>query len=371
MKPYKPIEGPQLRRKLLREVTRTTPRLFSASNREARAAIAKAFEFEPLSHLTSTEKDHLKKSFKITAIEISNKRDNRVQALLTGKAKRNRTGGRPAEKLDRIQIANLFSRGRWFDTFRITEPDYTGPISNTSRGLKAYSAYTEFDFLKEVNEMHAAKKRKIRVLDVGCATARALSELRRKMRKKVETHGISPEDEPRHPVDHYHILLAEHLPKEFKERFDIVVSHRALEYASFPHIGLRNIVAATAPGGKAVVQFQAGSLFKLNTKIIEDLKVFFEKNKPHLTREARALVKQGMQLKNSEVTEDEVEKQIEDDITHYKTEAHRTIAWLNEVAKMQADPGLKVKIKQWFHSPVGYAAPSLLHIEKISTDTVG
>ena len=99
-------------------------------------------------------------------------------------------------------------------------------------------------------------KNKLTILDVGCGIGFALKGIK-EVDSNVETHGLTIEQEPVmcEEADQYHYGLAERMPADFKEKFDIINSNYALRYCLFSDLALKNILLALSVGGYASLGF--------------------------------------------------------------------------------------------------------------------
>jgi SAM-dependent methyltransferase len=159
------------------------------------------------------------------------------------------------------------------------------------------------------------------------------------------------------------MLTAEFLPREFKGKFDLIVSHIALEYAVLPNLALKNISQSLSPGGKAYVDWRAGR--RDSREMHSPLAKFFASYKKSVpSNEAKELVRWGMSHWGREqVTPEQAEKAIKEGFEQYKVDAGQTMAWCNQLASLQKDPKLTIKILYTMPSPFGYI-PAGLSIEK-------
>jgi SAM-dependent methyltransferase len=126
-----------------------------------------------------------------------------------------------------------------------------------SRGLKDYREEHRVP-VDDIIKRLSAGKSNLQILDLGSMTSQMLSEVKDIFKDTIVTHGLSPLHCPQYKVDHFHCLYGEYLPKSFANKFDLIVSQRAIEYAMFPDLILENIVQSLAPGGEAYLQWQPG-----------------------------------------------------------------------------------------------------------------
>ncbi len=220
-----------------------------------------------------------------------------------------------------------------------------------SRGLTGYG----FNVLSFMRKAREEKEGSIRVLDVGAGDAIMLNDLKRSMRHTVETHALTLQPVAQRRTDFLHILTAEHMPKAFEGKFDVIVSNRALEYAVLPHLALRNVALALAPGGRAALQWRPGR-YRASDALGNRVKSFFtspQRLKP--TPGALELIREAPD--NTQTPEEIVEKGIRE----YKEDAGHSLAWLNEIARIRQTPGYKLYIQSYDASAFGWI-PGLITI---------
>ena len=369
---YEPVKGPQHRRRLLRELGRVGARpSFSFSPREVRSSTARMFAFEPLTPLAAGELQLLKR---FTTSRNSRPAVNRLAekalALASGKAKLRVGSQMRLVKPRRSTILQIFSDGKRYARAESFDEQGGGKLYlQGSRELKRYRN-GGIDALKITREVAAKKAGVIRVLDVGAATAKMLAELRRKIRGRIETHALSPQDEPREPVDFFHLLTAEYLPEEFRRKFDVIFSHRALEYSLLPHVAIRNISEALAPGGKAVVQWRPGVNLYLEKELQSRIQGFFANYGPGVLSEAgRCLVREA--LRHTSIRKEMPDGELDELIDKTSAErvgragwlARQEVAWLNEVARLANAPDLRVTF-DGRNAGQSWSSPAIVTIER-------
>ncbi len=365
-KTYAPSAGPQHRRKLLKNIA-AERREFSSSSGELRRATGKLFDFTPLTPLSPAERSLLKKYAKHEVGERMDSNAKIAWRLLNGTA---RFGGlltKTSKKApQRAAVLKLFSDNKAYKT-EITETSPTGgrsafTLGMGSRDLKGYLEEGGIDLLKLAKDAAKRKGSRIRVLDVGSATAKQLAELGEKMGNQVETHAMSLDDEPHGKVGAYHLLLAEYMPKEFEGKYDVIVSHRALEYALFPHIALRNVAKALAPGGKAELQWRPG---RTHFHGLPEMDAYFSTySDAQPSEHTKAMLKENaLQADHKSLSGRQVNQIIRNGIGKYGNDARQTVAWINEIAKLREQPGIILKIRSRVMSPLGWV-PHFLIIEK-------
>jgi SAM-dependent methyltransferase len=263
-KPYSPVKGAPLRGHILRQLQKPGIKQIAADSRVPKLAVSRMFGFEPLVSLYPGEEKVLKELTKEQLAKVYLRYLNITNKLISGNIKiapldsegsMNRADYRSASK---NEIRGIMSNNpkNWLSE---VDGNGYGTISSSlcdgSRGLQGYASESKFDVLKNANELFEKKGKPIRVLDVGSNRGDMLCELKAIMGDKVETHALSLLDEPHLASDYYHMLTAERMPAEFGGYFDLVVSHRTLEYVVFAHRALENIAKSLAAGGRALVEW--------------------------------------------------------------------------------------------------------------------
>lgn len=363
-RPYSPVQGPQQRRKLLKELGRKPARKkFSVSPREVRRNVGKMFGFDPLTSLTAAECSLLRSYARLSVHSTTTGHIKYASMLLSGQG-RGIVGFRgKSHRMRRQTIRKLYSEGKRFDNTQIRYTEGSGTIEGTlgygCRGLKRY----DFDVLGGAREAYQRKGSQIRVLDVGSMTGKMLAELKSKMGDKVETHALSPDDVPKQKVDAYHMLVAEYMPMEFRGKFDVIVSNRSLEYSLFPNIALQNIAQSLAPGGKAYLQWRSGRTAhkrELGSRLME---FFARYPKAEPLSGAKQIIKEGAAADGQTLTAAQVDAKIKIGLEHGGANARQNLAWCNEIAKLRKFSEFNVKIDGWIWAEFGWA-PSYLIIER-------
>ncbi|MFH1391015.1 MAG: methyltransferase domain-containing protein [Candidatus Diapherotrites archaeon] len=362
---YSPVQGPQQRRKLLKELGRKQARKkFSISPREVRRNVGKMFGFAPLTSLTAAESSLLRSYVRMSVQNTTADHIKYASMMLSGQARRSVGFGDESQRMTRQTIRKLYSEGKRFDKTRIR---YTEGRITTGKGLGGYGCRGleeySFDILKRAREAYKRKGSRIQVLDVGSMTGKMLAELKSKMGDKVETHALSPDDMPKQRVDAYHMLVAERMPKEFRRRFDVIVSNRTLEYSLFPNIALQNIAQSLAPGGKAYLQWHGGRTVwarELRSRLTE---FFARYSKAKPSQGAKQIIKEGAAVDKQTLTDAQVDAKIKQGIERYGSGARQNLAWCNEIAKLRKSPQFDVQIVSWSGADFGWA-PGHLIIER-------
>lgn len=364
---YRPVLGPQHRRRLLRELGRQGKvRNFGVSPREVRRSTARLFAFEPLVPVSASEKNLLKKfAAERSKYAVKHFTEN-ARDILSGKRKIiEKRGALWAGKTGpvRRETIRAFSNPKVYDNTRlqIGGSDFS-VVLQASRSMGEYLGYSGIDVLDLSQSAYARKHRTIRVLDLGSANSKALNELRRIMKGKVETHALSPEDEPRHKTDYFHFACAEYLPASFRGKFDVIVSHRALEYSLFPNLALANIARALAPEGRAVLQWRPGQT-AFNKLSHEDLSFFSRYREAAPSSDGIKLI---LDSEHRPFPRTAVEAKIASGIQkdfYYGLGGLQTMAWCNEIARLQKSKSLSVKIIQHYASNLGFV-PGIIVIER-------
>lgn len=386
---YSPGQGPQQRRRLLKELGRKCPRKkFSVSPRDVRRNVGKIFGFSPLTPVSGTQLSLLKQNTRLSVLTRFKNYNKTAKALISGDTLLATTPANLADNFVKPRVSTIrkfftdektYRRKLKETEFHVTTKGMLGSGSEKkgiyvttvgrfgdgSRGLRIYKNEGGIDVLSLVKKAYAKKGSKIQFLDVGSATARAVSQLKKRMGEKVETHALTPLDEPRAKgVDVYHQVVAEYLPASFRRKFDVIVSHRALEYTLFPDIALRNISQSLAPGGQAHLQWRGGRVY-FEKELFKPAEKFFKTYKnAKVSAGAIQLVKDAAQVGRDVdrriLTTDEARQVIESGLENYGLTARIILSWYNEVAKLKRSPNFDVKILVWSAAAFGRTPDHLL-----------
>lgn len=344
-------ERPLQRVRILRELGRIVPRQnFSYSPREARRTVGQMFGFKPLTPVAPNELSLLKMATRQTVARLADGYSRKVH---------NELSSQPGEFLRRVKVQE--ARQKLSDVI-----EYSPSLLSIqgSRDLDGYRAEVGFDVLKDATELHQKRKRPIRVLDVGSSTAIMAHDLKEKMGVNVEVHALSPENEPHFKAGPYHVLTAEYMPATFREKFDLIVSSRALEYSILPNLALQNIAGSLAPGGMAKLQWRpARARFDFPGQ--EKERFFTQYKKSKITPAGLGVILQSKEGGGiHRINPAETRKLVERGIEKYGWDALQTIAWCNEVAKLQRNPKYKVVVALYTPCAFGWSPSTILFERK-------
>lgn len=352
---YSPVLGPQHRRRLLRELTPSRGRKFGVSPSEVRRSAAKMLGFKPLVSLSSPEQKILKLAAKETALRSISSQLQKAQQLLSGELKEEIDYFGPSKTVLPPEVQGIFHNAKKYNDERFVDKNSSGSLSfYGSRDLKGYLDEGGIDVFTESRRLIQQLRRPIRVLDVGSFSGQMLFELKKNLGKNVETHALSPDDVPKDSADFFHLLMAEWLPVTFRKKFDLIVSLRSLEYATFPHLGLANIAESLAKGGRAIVQFRPGRNSFL-TRNFENLPQSI-RNKPIYQTNPELL--KFLQITEwsdeNKVSLDQVTELIKKGMKRDPLETLQSIAWVNQFLSLRNSSDLMVKVRFLTMGPFGW-----------------
>jgi hypothetical protein len=203
-------------------------------------------------------------------------------------------------------------------------------------------------------------KGKARIMDLGAETAQMLMDLKKEFGDKIETHAVSPTDSPRFPVDHYHMVLGEFLPREFGGKFHLITSLAAFPYMLFPHLALKNVAQSLSRGGKAVISRRrhVASLL-VPIEIIEEAGRYFSRQK--LTKKGTELVKEELKKQGKSLSEADITMHLLCSGQHF--DFNQDIAWVNALVEIGSSPKFAVRIINSRKS--SSLVPELVEIERV------
>jgi SAM-dependent methyltransferase len=148
---------------------------------------------------------------------------------------------------------------------KVNKPDRASGWGNRQlTGEYGYMPKEVFDSVRD-GIRKRTKKKTLSVLDIGGGVGKALFEMKT-LDPNIETTNLTLEEEPLQlPVDHTVQCLAERMPDDFFERFDVVLSNVSFRYYSLPHKALQNAVLALSAGGQALLNIQTDSVAQTPT----------------------------------------------------------------------------------------------------------
>ena len=364
-------DGTVLRSKLIKDLSDPTKNKFYATKKTVERAVKDIFDFKPLVSISLGEKELLQAHTNNELDHAYRHYVNLANGLLSGKVTIGEMLTGNYQIATREEAVKALSDGHVF-TFsarKVGCGEFQGLGIYGSGGLDRYLNEGGLDILNDAEKIYADKNRAIRVLDVGSATAIMLFELKEKMGARVETHALSPTDEPHCKVDYSHVLTAEYLPMEFSKYFDLITSHRALEYSIFPHLALRSITRALAPGGRAILDWRARRLVELdagdNYRNVDKKKmdaVLVESLGESYPKDAIAILEQFFAKYEKEFIDPDMQKLLAYLSDKYPVSTKSILAWCNEISKIGKQKEFEVSIRRWTYE--GVWVPSTLHIKK-------
>ncbi len=333
---YTPAGETPMRGRMLKELRKRKPnaRNITFSRKDANALATRMFSFEPLAPLTRKEKRVLQQQAADYIYSDSSDAYNAARQLLRGTGKLAMHWKLPLAPASREETLKVFNDVEAYENARIYtrrgKGSLTGSIQGHAlRGVGRYPRPRVDGLVRNV----IARKGKARVLDLGCSSCMILHELKREFGRRVETHGVSLNDSPRHPVTQWHLLDAAHLPRSFKRKFDVVASNETLYLHPLPHLVLRNAAECLAPGGKAIMQWSVPYPMELT----KELQALHAAMPTTLSQGAAKLLAEGVK---------KLEKPLEPKKQAENWEITREVAVLNELAELR-NRGFTVKVTRW------------------------
>ncbi|MBI2596448.1 class I SAM-dependent methyltransferase [Candidatus Daviesbacteria bacterium] len=141
-------------------------------------------------------------------------------------------------------------------------------LGNGTRNLcdKSYEGYpdsygfTKTSFLEILKRIRKSQKKEatdnLKGLDIGGSNGLGAYDAEQ-LDPNLDVTNITIHPEPGvWPLRGGHMFcLGERLPKDFSEKFDLILSNMAFRYFRYPHIGLKNALYALAPGGVIHISF--------------------------------------------------------------------------------------------------------------------
>jgi SAM-dependent methyltransferase len=272
-------------------------------------------------------------------------------------------------KISKRKLKSLLTDAKKFSNTEVVEREGYLTTRGTLGyyGMRGASEY-RMNVRGIIQERLSKSGRPLRLLDVGSADARMLSEMKDVFGNKIETHSLGPDDFPRFTVDFHHYRMGELLPKSFKGKFDLVFSNRAIEYGVLPNLSVRNIAYSLAPGGQAYLHYQPGRTSATSDPVARDAltRLLSTYSKGKATKGTFALMRRLSKEKGLDVPT--LEKWIKDVSTGMKQhplDTIQVIAFINELAALSRSKQLKVSISSFTSSPIGWV-PDFIVIERTS-----
>jgi hypothetical protein len=226
-------------------------------------------------------------------------------------------------------------------------------------GMNVYSA---------VDRACAKNNGKIKALDVGAADARILFNLKHRLGDKIETHALSIYEEPRAPVDAEHVISAEFMPAQFKELFNLEISHRTLQYVTLPHLALRNMAHSLARNGISLFQW-SGSKIELGLDIqqIAELREHYKGYLKGIFSGSGIKISINGKIHESELdmscTKSQAKNKVERIIGEGGLNEMQSLAFSAELAIVNGMQGFSLSIQSYEESSIG-SFPYLVLIER-------
>jgi SAM-dependent methyltransferase len=367
------FKGPFLRRDLIKQTLIRNHAEFRITKSAWKKYEKQLFAFPPIIDLKQQEIDLLRdfallksqRQIQLVANDIHSVKNGGASLYRDSSAKSRENQEITAEDAIRtpsiFYTANLISRNcnKEFSTFG-------------SRGLSEYLEEGNIDVLSYVQNYIESNEKTPHVLDVGACGAQMLFELKQKLGDKVLTSALSPFDEPRLYTDFSYIKFAEYLPRAFSRSFDLIFSHRALEYAVFPDLALKNITECLAPAGVAVVQWRSGRAFMFindlamrfcsleNYQCKDLLDNYFLEWLGHFTKSRNDLRSKRTDLNPTRFEElDSMAASID------KADYLQALSFAKAVMRLEADPQFICRVTNSEANLGGYRIPAELEIRRV------
>jgi len=90
-------------------------------------------------------------------------------------------------------------------------------------------------------------------LDLGAAECQLAHSVKENYGSGVRVNASCINEHPHYPVDEFHVMVGEYMPKRFGGKLDAVFCNDAMEFAPLPHLLAENVAKSLAPGGEAAL----------------------------------------------------------------------------------------------------------------------
>ena len=137
-----------------------------------------------------------------------------------------------------------------------------------NRGLKEYTQMANTS-LTDIIDEKIKNKGHIEILDIGCGDAAYLKELQKIYGNKITCYGISNRNQAGTETIEFRLTLAEVLPEEWTNKFDLVTSFEASMYFWNQNAAFNEALRIIKPDGK--IFYGTNNLkLSMNEKIMEE-----------------------------------------------------------------------------------------------------
>ena len=365
-------------RRLLRELTRNTPRKFEyeisqskdgtkhfikdSAFSEARKLVGTLYAHEPIIPLTAEQKAISKlqalSSFKTAIASFLRHITEADWSWEQWSNQCCKLGLKPADSLCRPDLP-LLILGQKSEIFN----------GYGSRTVMGYDDEVGINLVELLNDRIGVSDLPIKILDVGSYRGEALYGLKQRFGDEIEAHGLSLNVTPHFPCDFFHCYSADFMPLSFKGKFDLIVSSRCLEYVALADKALLGIAESLALGGVAELQWRSGRAADENSPRFQRLLDLNSPIKP--SSQIIEILKKGANFGTRNNFSETAERQLK--WTHQRiekgekfgVESRLSTAWVEAVIKLQSDSRFKVDVWGYTMSGIG-AVPGRIRIERVS-----
>ena len=176
-------------------------------------------------------------------------------------------------------------------------------------------------------------------------------------------------DETHAPMDFFYHLSAEMMPKGFREKFDLEISHRALEYVALPHLALANITLSLAANGKALLQWSYSQFERMYPHVsASGISGYYNKYLREIISGTKARAQRNGRLVEGELllkgSISEKQWMIRRALEFSDLDSKQALAYCAELSLINAMPGFRVAIDKYEKTQFG-ALPVIVTIDRV------